>query len=113
MQKQIPQKFITITVLLIALLAIPWLSHADNGKGLGTIPQTGQKADEGNGAEEPKFSDENIEAYLGTLKERSKQGNPVVEAFAMGRILAVLASAFVFSIYIFIKYRRRISGSGS
>jgi hypothetical protein len=110
MQKKTPQKFIKIAVLLIAILAIPLLSHAEHGKDLDTIPQTGQKADEGKGAEEPKFSDENIEAYLSTLKERGKQGNPVVKFFAMGRIFGVLASLLIFSIYIYWKYRKHISG---
>lgn len=113
MQKQIQQKFITITVLLIAFLAIPCLSHAENGKGINTIPQTGQKTDEGKGAEKPKFSDENIEAYLGTLNERAKLENPTIKIYTMTRVFVVLASVFVFSIYIFIKYRRHISGSGS
>lgn len=93
-------KFVPVTVLLVTLLALPHLSYAENGAGGDPKPV------EGSVAEEPAYSDANIDAYLSTLEERSKIENPVVKHFAFVRITGVLAALFVGFIYVYRKYKK-------
>ena len=90
----------------MALLAVPIVSYAADGKGLDTIPQAGQKVDGGEDAAKPAYSDRNIEEYLSTLEERGKIENPVVRHFAMARITGVLAVFFVGAIYVYRRYMK-------
>ena len=108
MQKISTQKLIMVTVLFMALLALPLVSQAEDGKGLEAIPQTEEKSNGAEDAAKPAYLDGNIEEYLSTLEERGKIQNPVTLHFVVVRALAVITVISCGAAYFIVKYRRRL-----